>query len=281
MAVAEILRWSENSRTMVQICCMKTMDSPINRQNPDQTPEFARGWALFLDVDGTLLDLADHPDQVSVSPLLLGIISRLDAHNDGALALISGRPITSLDRLFSPMRFCMAGQHGLERRDYGGLIHRHDMPNGHFREVKDCLYHFAADHPGIIFEDKTSSVAIHYRQAPGLLPELEKTVQACMEEINDDFHLQAGKMVFEIKPRGKDKGTAIAEFVGESPFNQRMPVFIGDDVTDEDGFNMVNELGGHTIKVGAGETRARWRLGDSSAVQNWLASYLDFLINQE
>jgi trehalose 6-phosphate phosphatase len=243
-------------------------------------PKFDTQWALFLDVDGTLLDIAPQPDGVTVTTDLLDILSGLSLYGNGAIALISGRPISELDTMFSPIRICIAGLHGLERRDYEGRIHSHQMPDGDFQVVKRKLVEFAGQYPGILIEDKGPSIAVHYRLAPQHRQLLENVIRDCMDKITRDFHLQSGKMVFEIKPKGKDKGTAIAEFIEEKPFLHRKPVFIGDDITDEDGFMVINQIGGYSIKVGEGPTLARWRLDDSHAVQYWLASYLSFLQTQ-
>ncbi|NNE38306.1 MAG: trehalose-phosphatase, partial [Gammaproteobacteria bacterium] len=201
-------------------------------------PEFSNDWALFLDVDGTLIDFAPRPDQVSVSKELLDILDDLRIQTGDAIALISGRPIHDLDQLFNPVKFPMAGQHGLERRDVNGAIHLHSMPDGEFSRVKDSIIEFAKNKDNLIIEDKQHSIAIHYRQAQEHRDELEIFLEACMKKIGMNFHLQSGKMVYEIKPHGKDKGSAIQEFIIEQPFIGRLPVFIGDDVTDEDGFEV-------------------------------------------
>ena len=251
-------------------------------QSPSQqTPEFESDWALFLDVDGTLLELAAHPSHVDVSKDLLDILFELKKRTNGALALISGRPISELDSLFQPLHICIAGQHGLERRDARDHVHKHPMPNGDFDVIREVLAEFAANHPGVVIEDKTSSISMHYRQASHYRLPLETVISNCMRQIGDNFHLITGKMVFEIKPRGKDKGTAINEFMLEPPFKGRKPVFIGDDVTDEDGFMIVNKLGGYTIKVGVGYTSAKWRLIDARAVSEWLISYNNYLGKRE
>ena len=114
------------------------------------------------------------------------------------------------------------------------------------------------------------NIALHFRGAPLLEAELVPLLERLVSELGHDFELQAGKMVLEIKPTGKDKGTAIEEFMQEHPFRGRVPIFIGDDLTDEYGFALVNRLGGHSIKVGAGASVALWRLADAPAVRGWL-----------
>lgn len=240
-------------------------------------PPLGLNWAFFLDVDGTLLELASRPDAVILKPRLVGVLDGLREKTAGAVALISGRSLADLDNLFSPLKLPLAGQHGLERRDAGGVLHHHKLPDGKFRRFKEYLMQFAGEHPGVLVEDKNFCIAVHYRQTPDKALLIESIINRRMAELRDDFHLQKGKMVFEIKPGGKDKGTAIQEFMEEAPFRGRTPVFIGDDATDEDGFRTVNLLEGHSIKVGPGNTAARWWLADSDSVLDWLISYLSYM----
>ena len=129
--------------------------------------------------------------------------------------------------------------------------------------------------PGLLLEEKGASLALHYRSAPSLAGLAEREVRQVVVELGDDFELQSGKLVFEVKPSGKDKGTAIDEFMAEAPFAGRRPVFVGDDLTDELGFERVNRIGGDSVKVGPGPTRARWRLENADAVRAWLAGFAD------
>lgn len=244
-------------------------------------PSFAADWAFFLDVDGTLLELASRPDEVVVRPGLPEILQRLSRVTGGAVALISGRPITDLDRLFAPLRLAAAGLHGIERRDHGGAMHYHHQLDGKLDRTRELLARLAARHEGLLFEDKQFSVAIHYRQAPDKEPLIRSFLEKHMPEIEKDFHLQKGKMVYEIKPSGRDKGMAIEEFMQEAPFRSRTPVFIGDDVTDEDGFATVNRMHGHSIKVGDGGTAATWLLPDTTAVLDLLDAYTSFMHNRQ
>ena len=246
------------------------------RDRQARLPPLELNWAFFLDVDGTLLELAARPDAVVLKPRLVEVLNGLQEKTAGAVALISGRALFDLDALFKPLKLPLAGQHGLERRDAGGVLHHHQLPDGNFRRFKQYLMQFAEEHPGVLVEDKNFCIAVHYRQAPGAAALVESVINQRMTELGEGFHLQKGKMVFEIKPGGKDKGTAIREFMQEPPFRQRLPVFIGDDETDEDGFCTVNRLGGHSIKVGPGATAARWWLADSDSVLDWLTSYLSF-----
>lgn len=236
-------------------------------------PPFEPGWALFLDVDGTLLDIAEHPDAVSSHEVDHALLEGLQRAADGAVALISGRSLAQLDRIFAPLTLAAAGQHGFERRDVHGRRHRHRFPVDELRPAAARIREFAARHAGLVFEDKGASVALHYRLAPQLGAEAREAMREAAAALGDAVQIQAGKMVWELKPAGADKGSAIDEFMREPPFAGRTPVFLGDDVTDEHGFRVVNRLGGHSIKVGAGDSAARWRLASPSAARAWLRDW--------
>ncbi len=236
-------------------------------------PPFARDWAFFLDVDGTLVEYAPHPQEVRVGKELLELLERLHAATDGALALVSGRSAADIDALFAPLALPVAGQHGTERRSADGAIHRHAPPLQKLGSAAGHLVRLTAAHSGLVLENKGMTLALHYRLAPGLRPLVEREMRALAADLGDAFELQTGKFVMELKPSGRDKGSAIAEFAAEAPFAGRRPVFIGDDLTDEAGFEVVNRAGGHSVKVGPGITRARWHLFDAAAVRRWLADY--------
>ena len=240
-----------------------------------QVPPFQPGWALFLDVDGTLLDIAERPDEVETHKVDCALIEGLQHAADKALALISGRSLAQLDALFAPLTLPAAGQHGFERRDVHGERHRRRFPVDTLRPAKEALRDFAGRHPGLVMEDKGASVALHYRLAPRLEQPALEAVREAAAPLGNAVQIQAGKMVWELKPAGADKGSAIEEFMREAPFAGRTPVFLGDDVTDEYGFRVVNRLGGHSIKVGPGETAARWRLANPDAARAWLRAWLE------
>jgi trehalose 6-phosphate phosphatase len=227
--------------------------------------------ALFLDVDGTLLKIAATPDTVQVPKALRNTLELAAAREQGALALISGRSLNSLDRLFAPSQFPAAGQHGAERRDSQGRLWRAQIDTTVLNDIRAVLQPLVAACSGLLLEDKGRGFALHYRNAP----ELQMVVYAEMTKLQQRFahHLQLkpGKHVLELSPTQCSKGTAIKAFMTEAPFAGRTPVFVGDDVTDEDGFAAVNELGGCSIRVGdASETVARYRFGNVSAVIDWL-----------
>ena len=228
------------------------------------------GWAYFLDIDGTLVDIADSPAGAHLDPAFGRLVEELHRLAGGAVALISGRSIGDIDRLFPGIRFPAAGQHGVERRDAAGRISRHAFPSQELDWVRRRLVEAAARHPGLLVEDKGLSVALHYRRAPRLAGYGHRLVRSLGARLGERYHVQAGKRVVELKPAGKDKGVAVLEFMQEEPFRGRTPLFVGDDVTDEYGFATVNRLHGHSVKVGPGRTVARWRLPDVSAVRAWL-----------
>ncbi len=237
-------------------------------------PALAPSMALFLDIDGTLVHLAEHPDAIRIEARLRTLLERVRGLNGGALALISGRSIDSVDALFAPSRFAIAGQHGVERRSVDGTLHRHAPVLHRLHEAAAEMRALAARHPGLLLEEKGASLALHYRAQPALGEWVAQECRRLLAFLGDDFGLQSGKFVWEIKPNGKDKGTAIAEFLAEPPFVQRLPVFVGDDDTDEYGFDLANQRGGVSVKVGAGPTRALWRLRDADAVGQWLADFV-------
>lgn len=240
-------------------------------------PAFSLDWAVFLDIDGTLLEHVERPDAVRADAALGKLLVELQEATGGALALISGRPIAVLDVLFAPLRLAVAGQHGIERRGPDRIVHRHTFPLEPLRRATRQLGEFAARHAGLLLEDKGHSLALHFRLAPELAGAAREAVANALSTLGPDFEMQAGKLVFEIKPGGRDKGTAIEAFMAEAPFAGRLPVFVGDDASDEYGFANVNRMGGHTIKVGSGPSTARWRVADAAAVREWLGAFVSYV----
>lgn len=230
-------------------------------------------WCYFLDVDGTLLEIADNPNAVRVEQALLNLLERLHRAS-GAVALISGRAISDLDRRIAN-RLPRAGQHGLERRDAGGRLWLHATPPEAKTRIRHALAPWLERHPGLILEDKGLTLALHYRQEPELEEQLVALMDKLVADAGEELVVQRGKCVVEAKPANFDKGTAIEEFLAEAPFKDRKPVFIGDDLNDEHGFAAINRLGGISIKVGEGESCATYRLPDVEAVRAWLASALE------
>ncbi len=225
--------------------------------------------ALFLDIDGTMAELASVPEAVHVDTNLIRNLPRIMHDLDGALALVTGRAITSADELFPGLKLPIAGQHGCERRDAGGSIHLHAANKKTQTRLRKLLQRLARRHPQLLLEDKGSALALHYRATPHLAARVNRYVRLSLRGA-EGYSAQPGKLLIEVKPQGRDKGTAIHDFMAEAPFAGRLPVFVGDDLTDEYGFATVESLGGWTIKVGTGRTHARYRLPDVTAVLHWL-----------
>lgn len=232
-------------------------------------------WAYFLDVDGTLIELAASPDAIRVDPALLALLKRLGLASGGALALVSGRALSDLTHRLDGLALPMAGQHGLEWRDGAGITHVRGAPSPDHQTIKNRFLGQLKHHPGLLLEDKGMTLALHYRQSPSLGAHARRLMAALARDMGGAYALQQGKFVVELKPAAADKGDAIAAFLARPPFAGRFPVFIGDDITDERGFAEINRLGGLSIKVGPGQTRAHHRLADVAAVRAWLGHALE------
>lgn len=226
--------------------------------------------ALFLDVDGTLLDIVDDPADVVADDHLVRALLAAEERLAGAIALVSGRTLTELDRIFAPAMLPAAGTHGTEIR----------LPDGHVEhagtvsmagEVVDSLQELADRNPGLLLERKAAGVALHYRRAPAMEAEARRAVNRALDAVGPDFRLIDGKMVLEIAPRAHHKGAALERFMQDPVYAGRQPVFFGDDVTDEDGFAAVNAMGGISVRVGSGEdSAALYSVPDIAAVRRWL-----------
>ena len=193
-------------------------------------PKWRDDWALFLDVDGTLLEIAATPADVQVPQRLLEVLASLSARLGGALALVSGRPIADVDGLFAPLHLPVAGAHGAERRTASGKVQRRDDSVA-LAPAKRLLAAWAEARPGVLLEDKGSALALHYRLAPELEACARRAAAAALAETGPGFQLQDGKKVLEIRATSVSKGRAIEAFMSEPPFSGRLPVFLGDDVT--------------------------------------------------
>jgi len=237
-------------------------------------PPFKSHWAFFLDIDGTLLDIAATPKAVHTARADCKLVAALYDKADGALALVSGRSLSMIDELFAPLKLPAAGQHGVERRDARGRVRTPSLPQDGFKGAAQRIREFAERHAGLVFENKGYSMALHYRLAPHLAGAAHAVVREAARAVGEGVEVQRGKMVAELKPAGHDKGGAIEAFMRERPFAGRTPVFLGDDLTDEHGFRVVQRLGGHAIKVGSGQTIARCRLANPAAARAWLQDWL-------
>jgi trehalose 6-phosphate phosphatase len=226
-----------------------------------------------MDIDGTLIDLAPSPEAVIVPESLRANLSSLHK-SVAAIALVSGRSLRQIDRLFAPLVLPASGQHGAELRLRDQVAENHPLPA--IRAVVAPLTQFAADHHGILIEDKGDSIAVHYRAVPVLAEEVQNFARRLVGD-SPEVEVLPARMAVDIKPRSVSKGAAIAWFMGQEPFEGRVPVFVGDDHTDETGFGAVNKMGGLSIRVG-GETEsaARFSLGSSAAVREWIAGLVRY-----
>ena len=236
---------------------------------PAPPPGLLEGAALFLDFDGTLVELAETPGSIHVSPELPGLLKRLCALVEGRIAIVSGRSIGDLDSHLDCSGIAVSGSHGLELRLADGTHLPLFVPRP-LDEVRGALAAFAEATPGLLIEEKPAGLALHYRQAP----EAEERVLALTARLAAEhgLTLQQGKMVAELRPAGADKGDAVRALMAEPPFAGARPVVVGDDLTDEHGFEAAAAMGGAGILVGeARESAACYRLPDVASVAQWLA----------
>lgn len=228
-------------------------------------------FALLLDIDGTLLDIAPTPQAVVMPPTLRQTLASLRQLARGALALVSGRLISDIDSLFTPLRLPAVGGHGAELRPHGEGDTVDQRAFSLERNLREELTAIAMRHPGVIVEDKGSSIALHYRTAPKVGLALIHDIKHAFEARNDpSLELLSGKAVLEIKHRGYNKGTGVRELMSHPPFNGRRPIFVGDDKTDEFAFAVMPEFDGIAVSVGR---RISW-VGDCfnspTEVRAWL-----------
>jgi trehalose 6-phosphate phosphatase len=232
--------------------------------------------ALFLDVDGTLLEFAASPTAVVVPESLVSCLARAETALGGALALVSGRTLDDLDRLFHPLRLRASGVHGAEIRfDPAASILVAEpaaaLPEEAWRRLEALL----AEFPGAFAENKRFSLAVHFRAAPELGAPLGEALRRFAGEAGFDLEVMAGRLVYELKARGFDKGAAVRRFMARAPFVGRIPIFVGDDVTDEDGFAAVARLRGFAYSVGRSRVATTATFPDPAAVRRWLEGLLD------
>lgn len=231
-------------------------------------PDLLEGAALFLDFDGTLVDLAESPDAIRVAPDLAPLLERLRRRLDGRLAIVSGRSLADLERHVPLAGVGFSGSHGLELRLADGTALPLSLPVG-LDDVRERVLRFAESRAGLLVEEKPAGIALHYRRAPA---EAERA-GAFMEGLAAErgFGVQHGNMVVELRPEGATKGDAIKAFMSEPEFESARPVFVGDDLTDEHGFEAAAALGGAGVLVGPPrDTAALYRLDSVAAVAAWL-----------
>jgi trehalose 6-phosphate phosphatase len=245
---------------------------------------FEPNYALFLDLDGTLAEFHEEPAQVTLSRPVLDLLRVLYDQLEGAIALVSGRSIEDLTRMLEGQPLCCLGLHGLTQNDHcpeavGALKAAGDsaasFDTTEMNELRQASIDFAHCHPGVTVEDKQFALALHYRRSPHWQAAVRQFAHEYLQSRNgrSGFALLEGKMVVEFRPAGINKGVAIARLLKHRPFAGRVPVFIGDDVTDEAGFEAVNAAQGVSIKCGDGRSCAQFRLPDIAAVHRWLEGY--------
>lgn len=236
-----------------------TLDQPA--PDPDRL-------ALFLDLDGVLAAIEPTPDGVVEQPGRTAMLARLQDRLEGRLAVISGRDIADIDRICGGAVKVAAGIHGLERRHADGRVERLEPSAGVARALEE-MRAFAEAWPGVLIEDKGLAAGLHYRQAPEAAQAAAELAEALAAR--HDLIVQPGHMIHELKTPGADKGRALAAFMDEAPFQGFTPVMVGDDLTDEFGFEAAARLGGGGVLVGPQrKTHARWALADQPAAMAWL-----------
>lgn len=252
---------------------LEPQTSSADRQSPDlpQTMINPRATAVFLDIDGTLLDIAPTPLDVQVSEGLRETLAALLVKFGGAIAFVSGRPIAEMDRIFHPLRLAAVGGHGAEIRFAPDSDIRRSRIATLDDELRAAFARIGRIGEGIIVEDKGYSLAIHYRLAPQLGSEIMKGVSAiCENERCDSLEILPGKLVIEIKPGGYDKGTGLREMMSVPPFTGRRPIFVGDDVTDNAAFAVLPDFDGTGFSVGGTVPGARFNFDGPQDVRRWL-----------
>lgn len=248
---------------------MTAYSSAMKKDNVDPTPRIAANTALFLDIDGTLLDLAPTPDAVEVPAGLTLSLQTLSRALGGALALVSGRALASIDRLFPSLLGAAVGAHGAEVRGSDGAVWRAPAIA---QSVRDVFAELAGSLPGLLLEDKGVALSLHYRQVPDALPLIKAALDSRVPLLaEENVQLLFGKAVVDARLMGIDKGRAVAELAARPPFAGRAPLFGGDDTTDMDVLRILPELGGEGFSVGRHLPGAHYVFDSPQSVRRWLA----------
>ncbi|RBO95444.1 trehalose-phosphatase [Pseudochrobactrum asaccharolyticum] len=231
--------------------------------------------AFFFDLDGTLLDIASAPDKIQLPQQLYDILSHLHWHLDGALALITGRPVSFVDTIFPSHSFEIAGLHGAQIRNSDGSIRALKIDD-RFRAAKRYIEDTLTDYPDIKLEDKEVALALHYRSNPRLQKTTKDIINKAASITGDNWTVQHGKMVAELRPAGSDKGSALDHFMAKPAFQSRIPIAFGDDLTDEAMFAAAHKYSGASAKIGASlqQSCAMSLISSPSALRNWLTEVI-------
>jgi trehalose 6-phosphate phosphatase len=225
--------------------------------------------ALFLDFDGSLVDFAMRPDEIVVRPETIHVLERLFRRFGGALAIVTGRHIADVEEHLAPLKIPASGVHGVEFRSKPDEI-RIAPISEELEEVRRRLADAVPRHDPVYVEDKGEAFVLHFRQHPDQEARAGRIAEEVVEGL-DTLQAVKGHAIFEIRQRDITKANAVRRFMRRPPFHGRTPVFVGDDVTDEDGMREAAAEGGFGVKIGPGRTFAAYRLPDTSAVHNWLS----------
>jgi trehalose 6-phosphate phosphatase len=237
-------------------------------------PDLDRSNALFLDLDGTLLEIAATPESVVVPPNLPGLLTDLHALLGGALAIVTGRSIGVVDSLLAPFSATAAGEHGVALRYQDGTVEEMPKRVAVPQAWREALVAAAERWPGVLVEPKPHGVAIHYRLVPERGDEVWRLVRSLVPDDHSWFHLIPAREAVEIGPRAASKGHAVERLMAQAPFQGRRPIFVGDDFTDEAGMAAARQLGGEGLRV------AEVFGGDPAEVRAWLSRSVDLLSNR-
>lgn len=240
-------------------------------ERPDRVPSVdMKRHAMLLDVDGTLIDIAPAPDDVRVPECLKRSLEVLASRMDGAVALVSGRPVAALDALFAPLELAAIGCHGAEMRAVSGADTMARVP-ALGENIKQAYSDISALEPGVRVEDKTFSLAFHYRNIPDRETALLARIRERSAAFAPQLTLLQGKAVIEVKSGAFNKGEAVQDLMCHDPFAGRRPVFLGDDTTDDDVFAILGQIGGTGVCVGRRAENAEFTMVDPPEVRRWLA----------
>jgi len=238
-------------------------------------PRAGARWGLLLDVDGTLLDFSHDPQLVVATSKLTGLLHGLHAALGGAMALVSGRALDDIDRIFGRTHWAAAGLHGMELRYANGSFRRGHISAASRARMREKAGELATRFAGVELEDKRHAVALHCRADPDQLAALRVAAEALLPQLTD-YELQPGRQVLEFRPAGMDKGEAVRRLLGQPPFLGCTPVYLGDDLTDEHAFEQINRAHGISVRVGSREpTLAHFTLPGPASAQTWLQRVLE------